>query len=68
MKKVIMYCNMYCGKKAYPLFIGTENDCINFILNNCKPLADGHKIYRIIKDKDGDIYDIGAATLYQIIE
>ncbi len=56
-KKVVMW-----GRhRKWPLFIGTETECEDFILCNC---TDG--IYRIIYEPDGKVYDIGQTVLYQI--
>ena len=61
-KKVIMW-----GRhRKWPLFVGTETECEEFILRNCKALADGRKIYRVIYEPDGKVYDIGCSVLYQI--
>ena len=57
---------MWGRHKKWPLFIGTETECEDFILASCEPLADGRKIYRVIYEPDGKVYDIGTSVLYQI--
>lgn len=52
---------MWGRHKKWPLFIGTETECEDFILANCT-----EKIYRVIYEPDGKVYDIGTSVLYQI--
>ena len=60
-KKVVMY-----GRhKKWALFVGTETECEDFILMNCEKI-DGRKIYRVIYEPDGKVYDVGQSVLYQI--
>lgn len=60
-KKVVMW-----GKhRKWPLFIGTETECEDFILRNCEEI-DGRKIYRVIYEADGNVYDVGQTVMYQI--
>lgn len=62
-KKIVVMWGRY---EKWPLFVGTETECEEFILCNCKSLADGRKIYRIIYEPDGKVYDVGQSVMYQI--
>ena len=44
---------MWGRHKKWPLFIGTETECEDFILANCT-----EKIYRVIYEPDGKVYHI----------
>lgn len=64
LKKVQMY-----GKhRKIALFVGSETECHEYILDMCEPLTDGRKIYREIYAADGTVYDIGRSVMYQIVD
>lgn len=62
-KKVVV---MWGRHRKLPLFVGTETECEDFILRNCEALPGGRKIYRVILEPDGNVYDVGQSVLYQI--
>lgn len=66
MKKVVEY-----NKDKSILFTGTEEECIKYIMSQASEhikISDKRIIYRVIEDSEGDVYDVGRATLYQILD
>lgn len=55
---------MYGKHRKIALFTGSETECHEYILNMTKP--DG--IYRVLHMPDGNVYDVGQAVMYQIVD
>lgn len=59
---------MYGKHRKIALFTGSETECHEYILDMCKPLADGRRIYRVLHMPDGNVYDVGQSVMYQIVD
>lgn len=65
-KKVVLY-----GKhRKLPLFVGTETECYGWIMRHASEhikTRDGSLRVRVLKDPDGNAYDVGYSFMYQIV-
>lgn len=67
----LFYVRFYGHHSKQPLFVGTETECMKYIIHYASDhikLADGRVLIRELDDPDGKAFDVGHAYMYQLVK